>query len=36
MREPVTLPGKAPGVMRLNSGRVGISLILPLKGARSP
>ncbi|CZZ88888.1 Uncharacterised protein [Bordetella ansorpii] len=30
--EPMTLPRSALGMMRLNSGQVGISLILPLKG----
>ena len=30
--EPMTLPRSALGMMRLNSGQVGSSLILPLKG----
>ena len=33
--EPTTLPRSALGMMRLNSGQVGMSLILPLKGERS-
>ena len=34
-KEPITLPRNALGMMRLNSGQVGMSLILPLKGVRS-
>src|SRR5438128_2371660 len=34
-KEPTTLPRKALGMMRLNSGQVGQRLILPLKGERS-
>ena len=34
MNEPTALPRSALGKMRLNSGQVGISLIVPLKGER--
>jgi len=33
--DPTTLPRSALGMMRLNSGHVGIRWILPLKGVRS-
>ena len=34
-KKPTTLPRRALGMMRLNSGQVGISLIAPLEGVRS-